>query len=170
MLRRRWTIAAGVCLLLVIVFGAVFAPKLFRSSHSDQSAEIVRPAHWWKADLNERQLGILQALWGNDATIQEFVVALWPEVMAELPSEMVDAWKQTRVYWPAEDYEDWRCGPLQTMCFGLVVPGSEQTAKCFDVYLGSLAAEETTLRRSTDLGLMEDRCYRVSLYTDRAME
>ena len=170
MQKRRWAIIAGVCMLALIVVGAVFVPRIFGTSHAEERAETVMPEHWWKTNLDEQQIETLQASWGSVMTMKEFVCKLWPEVMHELPSEMVDAWERKEVYWPTEKFEDWECGPFQTMCFGLVVPGDGHTTKCFDVYLGTQAAEEPTLRRSIDLGLVEDRCCRVSMYTDEVIE
>jgi hypothetical protein len=170
MRKHRWAIIGGVCILALLVVGAVFIPRIFGSGHAEERAEIVMPEHWWKTDLNEQQLKTLQASWGSEMPMKEFVFNLWPEVMQELPSEMVDTWERKGVYWPTEKFEDWERGPFQTMCFGLVVPEDGQTTQCFDVYLGTQAAEETTLRRSTDLGLVEDRCYRVSMYTDEVIE
>lgn len=170
MQKHRWVIIAAVCILALAVLGAVFVPRIFGSSHAGERAEIVMPEHWWKTDLNEEQMGTLQASWGSVMTMKEFVLELWPEVMQELPSEMVEAWEWKEVYWPTEKFEDWERGPFRTMCFGLVVPGDGQTTKCFDIYVGTQATEETTLRRSMDLGLVEDGCYRVSMYTDKVIE
>lgn len=165
MQRHRWAVIAAVCLLALVVVGAVFIPRIFSSSHVEDSNEIVPPGHWWQTDLSEPQLKTLQAMWGSDITIEEFVHALWPGVMQELPGDMVAIWKQDKVFWPMEKFEDWERSPFPDMCFGLTTMEEGGAMKCFDVYLGSKALEETTFRRNKDFGLVEDRCYRVSMYT-----
>jgi phage pi2 protein 07 len=166
MQKHRWAIIAGVCILALIVVGAVFIPRIFSSSHVEEPGETVMPGHWWKTDLNEQQLKTLQTLWGSDMTIEEFVRQLWPDVMQELPSEMVDIWKQGNVFWPTAKFEDWERSAFQMMCFGPTTAKEGEAMKCFDVYLGNTALEERTFGRSRDFGLVEDRCYRVSMYTD----
>jgi hypothetical protein len=170
MKKYSWAIIAGVCLLALVVVGAVFIPRIFSSSHVEDSTDMVRPGHWWQTDLSEPQLKTLQTLWGSDMTIEAFVHALWPAVIEELPSDMVGIWKQDRVFWPMEKFEDWERNPTPNMCFGLTTMGEGGAMTCFDFYLGSKELEETTFRRNKDFGLVEDRCYRVSIYTSDVTE
>jgi hypothetical protein len=51
MKKYSWAIIAGVCILALIVVGAVFIPRIFSSSHVEEPMEIVMPGHWWKTDF-----------------------------------------------------------------------------------------------------------------------
>jgi hypothetical protein len=70
MKKYLWAVIAGVCVLALIVVGAIFIPRLFRAPATEEPIDFVTvmPGHWWKTDLNEQQLKTLQTMWGTDIT------------------------------------------------------------------------------------------------------
>ncbi len=170
MRKYRWAVIAGVCILaLLIVAGVIFIPRLPRllSSHVEDSTEIVKPGHWWKTDLSEEELKTLQTLWGRDINARQLIEAMWPDVLQEMPTEMTEALAQRKAMWPVDDFEAWRRVPM--MNFGRGVPSNEGM-EYFGVYIGSSLEEEITFRQSKDRALSEDRCYRISMYTDEVID
>lgn len=170
MQRHRWAIMAGVCVLLLTIAGAVFVPRILSSSQAGDSTETVFPEHWWQKDLSEGSLTMLETLWGTEISIEEFVRAFYPDVLQELPAQMLDIWQQEKVFWPVAKFEDWIRSPFPDLCFGLTTMGEEGVMECFDVYLGSRALEGTTFQRTEALDLVGDRCYRVSMYASDITE
>jgi hypothetical protein len=162
MKKYSWAIIAGLCLLALVVVGAVFIPRIFRSSHIEEPGEIVTPGHWWKTDLNEQQLKTLQTLWGTDMTMAQFLEQICPEALQQLPKEGVDA-MGGRINWfqKWQDFEQ-----SQRMCIGAGAGTRDEGITIFEIYLGRRAEEETTFQRNKEPPIVADRYYRISIYTD----
>lgn len=163
MRKHRWAIIAGVCVLALIVVGAIFIPELFSNDQVHQGQEQIVPGHWWKTELTDQQLGTLSTLWGGDITVTELLEEIWPEVLQDLPQEALIAYDIRSIDWPTEEYEDWRA---QLICTLRGIP-HEEGMLVYSFYLGSSDGEERTFYYSIDKNFTSDRMYRVSLYTNK---
>ena len=118
MRNHKWAIIAGVCVLaLLIVVGAIYIPRLSRREGSPAEGFIIlKPGHWWQAEITEQQLGALAALWGKDITAAQLLQELWPDVLSEMPQEAVTCYERSwmRMHWPTETYEEWNRDMLNT--------------------------------------------------------
>jgi hypothetical protein len=161
-----WAIIAGVCILALIVVGAVFIPRIFSSTHIEEPVEIVMPGHWYQTTLNDQQLKTLQTLWGSDMTTTQFIKEIWPEVLLRLPKEGVDAFGKQGMGW-IQSWEDYEQVQILHQWSGVLCAGG--TAH-FEIYLGRRAEEGATFRRSKEPPIVEDRCYRISIYTDDVLD
>lgn len=172
MRKYSWAVIAGVCVVALIVVGACFLLGLFDSSPSGsmpdipESREKVIPAHWWQASLTEQQLEVLRSLWGTEINIKQFLEAIWPTVLDEMPADVAAFMGDDAVRWTYGSFEEWT--EIQSMGFGHGrSPEEGATAMMFDFYLGRRDQERDitfTVRKGS--GIVPDNCYRISLYTD----
>jgi hypothetical protein len=164
MRKHKWAIIAGVCVVALLTFaGAIYIPRLSRG-HSDSPAEghiVLRPAHWWQAEITEQQLGSLATLWGKDTTAARLLQELWPDVLSQMPQEAATCYEQRKIRWSPETYEEW---DRELFCNGKGIPGEEGPTVCC-IYVGTHKGEEGTFQIAGDRGFTEDKTYRVSLYT-----
>ena len=132
MRKYLWAIVAGVCVLVLIAAGIVFIPRLLGDTHVEPEPVELIPAHWWQADLTERQLETLAALWGSDITAAKLLQGLWPEVLQQMPDEAATSLERKVVRWPTERSEDWES---QYICGGAGVT-HENGPTMYDYYIG----------------------------------
>jgi len=167
MRKYLWAIVAGVCVVVLLALaGVIYIPRLSRG-HSDSPAEghiVLRPAHWWQAEITEQQLGSLATLWGKDITAAQLLQELWPDVLSEMPQEAVTCYEkdEVRMHWHTETYEEWNRDLFNT---SVGIPGEEGPIVC-EIYVGTPESEGDTFEIRGDKGYTADRMYRVSLYTD----
>ena len=107
--RYLWAVIAAVCVIAPLaVAAAVFIPALGgRGPEIPEGHALMKPAHWWQAELNEEQLATLSASWGKRMNAAELMEALWPGVLQELPEEARTVYGHQGVIWTAEGYEEW---------------------------------------------------------------
>jgi hypothetical protein len=169
MRKHRWAIIAGVCVVVLIVVGAVFIPRALHSSASSTGTEdriVVMPGHWWKVSLDEQKIEILRRVWHTGITRKDLVDMLWPGVLQKLPAAAGASWERQKVDWPNEPFDDWE--DIQAWCFSAMLPVQDDPI-VFDVYLGSDEWETDdmfTVSRIIGTGLTSDNRYRVSMYTN----
>ncbi len=167
MKKHKWAIIAGVCVVAVIVVGAVFIPRLF-SNPSTPPAEntnwvVVMPGHWWKTSLDQQQIEILHDMWGTDVNIRQLVEALWPSVLKELPAEAITLWENQDIQWPSQTFDKWK--GIQYLRLSL-----SQKGAMFDIYVGCTKCEDnSSFRVWASDGIKEESRYRVSMYTDEVL-
>jgi hypothetical protein len=164
MRKYLWAIIAGGCMLALIVVGAIFVPPLLNGSPPTEVPEgyvILKPGHWWKMEITEQQRSSLATLWGRDVSIADLLRDLWPDVLPQLPQEVVSAYEKGRISWSVDTYEVWK-GEMLCSCRGLL---SETGPTMGCLYIGSHESEESTFETRADRGLIEDRVYRISIYT-----
>ena len=171
MRKYKWAIIAGVCVLaLLIVVAAIFIPRLFRNPalppSIPESREIVIPAHWWQASLTEQQLEVLRSLWGTEITVPQFLEAIWPTVLDEMPADVAAFVGDDAMKWTYESFEEWT--QIQKMFFGHGrLPEEGATAMNVVFYPGRRDQErDTTFIVRKGNGIVPENCYRISLYTD----
>jgi hypothetical protein len=166
-----WGIVAGLCVMaLLIVAAVIFIPRLLDSGSSPEIPEghkVMMPEHWWKAEMNEQQLGALSTCWGQGITAAQLLQTLWPDVLQQLPDEAMGAYESQEIHWPTEEYGDW---DVSAMICGAKGVSHSEGQTLYEYYLGSYEWEETTLVKNTDRGFTEDRMYRVSLYISKQPE
>ena len=166
MRKYTWAIIAGVCVLVLIVVGAIFLLWLLKpTTHPSEVSEghiVLRPEHWWKMEMTEQQRTSLVSLWGNDITAAQLLQELWPEVLQEMPQEARVCCEERQIRWPTEAYGDWRNEMLHNL---RASPGDRGPVVC-SVYIGTHENEQFTFEVAGDRGFAEDRTYRVSIYTD----
>ncbi len=175
MSRRLWIGLAVVSVVAIIVVAALVVPGIFKSSHVEDDRVTIIPAHWWKADMTEEQFQLLGESWGNESLTQiDLVQILWPDVVPELPQEMVDTWEKGQVRWTMEHWDDVLSSinsgfPMAIiLAFGNGIPRDEthSSYNYYDFYLGMKNNEGETLKVTKNLGVVPETCYRVSLYID----
>ncbi len=165
MRKHKWAIA-GVCVVVVLVVGVCFIPKLFDSENAEVEDVELIPGHWWKMEMTEQQFVTLSTLWEKDTTAAQLLQALWPEVLQQMPQEAATTYEKHQVRWPTQKYEDWQG---EMIAGGTGVP-HEDGVMLYYYYVGTHEDEEITFEIAGDRGLTEDRTYRVSLYTDTWLE
>jgi hypothetical protein len=164
MRKHKWAIIAGVCVVVLLALaGVIYIPRLFRGPVPAVSEGhiILRPAHWWQAEITEQQLSTLAALSGEDITPAQLLQELWPDVLQQMPPEAATCYGVRNLHWSSETYEEWTRGEF---CETKTMPGEEGRIACC-IYVGTHVAEEGTFEIAGDQGLTEERTYRVSLYT-----
>ena len=166
MRKYLWAIVAGVCVLaLLIVVVAIYIPRLSRREGTPAEGYIIlKPGHWWQAEITEQQLGSLATLWGKDITAAQLLQELWPDVLSEMPQEAVTCYEKSRMrmYWLTDTYEEWNRDMFNT---STGIAGEEGPIVC-EIYVGTPESEGDTFEIRGDKGYTADRMYRVSLYTD----
>jgi hypothetical protein len=69
MRKHKWAIIAGVCVLaLLTLAGVIYIPRLSHRAGWNSPSKgniILKPGHWWQAEITEQQLGSLATLWGG---------------------------------------------------------------------------------------------------------
>lgn len=166
MRKHKWAIIAGVSVVVLLALaGLIVVPKLINRPHLHTVSEghvILRPAHWWQAEITEQQLDSLSALWGDNITPAQVLEKLWPDVLQEMPPEAAACYGVRNIhYWPTETYEEWR---RRRLCETKTMPGEEGPIACC-LYVGTREDEDITFEIAGNQGLTEDKTYRVSLYT-----
>ena len=170
MRNHLWAFVAGVCgVVLLALAGIIVIPKLINRPHPHTVSEghiILRPAHWWQAEITEQQLASLASLWGENITPAQVLDELWPDVLQEMPPEAAACYGVRNLFWPTETYEEWR---RRRLCETKTMPSEEGRIACC-LYVGTHADEEITFEIAGNQGLTEDKTYRVSLYTGVGLE
>lgn len=165
MRKHKWAIVAGVCVLALIVVGAVLISRYFHESSDPYSIPeghiILKPGHWWKMEITDEQRSSLRTLWGTDPTIAQLLQELWPEVLQQMPQEAVTAYEKAQIGWPTKTYEEWKG---QMLSIAHATPGDEGPI-VYCVYIGTHESEEWSFQIAGDRGFTEERTYRVSIYT-----
>ena len=170
MRKHKWAVVAGVCVVVLLALaGVIVIPKLINRPHPHTVSEglmILRPAHWWQAEITEQQLDSLSALWGDNMTPAQLLEELWPDVLQQMPPEAATCYGVRNIHWPTETYEEWN---RRRLCNTKTMPGEEGPIACC-IYVGTHEDEEITFEIAGDRGFTEDRTYRVSLYTGTGLE
>ena len=167
MRKYKWTIIAGACVVVLIVLGAIFIPRLFSAPSAEEPSDYVTvmPGHWWKISLNQEQLETLRGLWGTDVDARQVIDAVSPGVLRELPEDVVANIAAGRnQLWPTDSFEEWE--QIQAMCCSRSRP-LEKGVTMFDLYIGCRKTEAgSRFEVRQELGISEENRYRISLYTD----
>lgn len=165
MRKHKWAIIAAVCVVALAVVGAIFIPRLFfPKSHPNYVQEghvVLMPGHWWQAEITEQQRSSLATSWGKDITAAQLLQELWPDVLQQMPEEVVTGYDKRQIVWPTETYEEWQG---EMLCNFRETSSDEGPVLCC-IYVGTHESEEWSFQVAGDRGFTEDRTYRVSIYT-----
>jgi hypothetical protein len=176
MQKHRWAIVAAVCVLALIVVGAVFLPRILSNGNAAEQVDIVKPGYWWKTDLNEQQLASLASLWGENITMAQLIEAVWPGVLQEIPAEAASSLGGRAIGWHTDQPDgkgnvltmDDSLGYSMVFCAGFSSPAVQPDAepeRSFYYYIGTEAWERSTLV-NRDSDRTSDMLYRIPIYTD----
>lgn len=69
---------AALCVIALTMAGMMFVSGLSCNSPPITiKFETVLPGHWWKLQLNEEQLEVIENLWGSDITTKQLLDVLF---------------------------------------------------------------------------------------------
>lgn len=164
MKKLLWAVAAGVCVLAVVILAIIYIPPLLDNSPPPDVPEghmVLMPGHWWKADLTEQQRNSLAAAWGNDMSAAELLRSLWPDPLQEMPEEAVAVYQERTVGWPTDTYEAWKG---EMLCNCRASSNDIRPTMCC-LYIGTHQSEQFTFQTVDNRGFTENCTYRISIYT-----
>lgn len=167
---------AAISVAAIAVVAVLVLPGLFDSDEQVESESdpvdieyvTVIPEHWWTASITEERLQLLGEAWGDELAIIDMVQMLWPDVIPELPQDMVETWEESPLLWPVDEWDTFLNSPMQTLYNS---SGGPHDGKMFayDFFIGMKYYEDQTFEIDRDLGVVAERRYRISLYTSEAI-
>ena len=188
MSKKLWIGIAAVLVIDMSVAGVLLLPGLLDDeSHSqndppvdiDTGREVVIPGHWWKTYMTDEQLQLLGEVWDTELTCMDLLQLLWPEIVTELPQDMIDSWKEHEVSWPGPSWEttyDDIKGPLPKLSILYFEAGVPKISgdykngyKDYSFYMGPVSDESGTMEVFKFKDLQPEDNYRISFYIDNIM-